>query len=72
MQEEIESVMDAVRKHHKLYENALPLIASENITSNTVRILLASDLSHRYAEGKADFGCKCEYRCSFCAYFAKR
>ncbi len=51
MQEEIESVMDVVRKHHKLYENALPLIASENITSNTVRILLASDLSHRYAEG---------------------
>jgi len=51
MQEEIESVMDAVRKHHKLYENALPLIASENITSNAVRILLASDLSHRYAEG---------------------
>ncbi len=51
MQEGIESVMDAVRKHHALYENALPLIASENITSNTVRILLASDLSHRYAEG---------------------
>ena len=51
MQEEIESVIDAVRNHHELYTNALPLIASENITSNPVRMLLASDLSHRYAEG---------------------
>jgi len=63
MQEEIEGVMNATRKHHELYENALPLIASENITSNTVRRLLASDLSHRYAEG--DIGNRfyqgCEY-----------
>jgi len=44
-------IVDAVKKHHELYRNALPLIASENITSNTVRMLLASDLSHRYAEG---------------------
>jgi len=51
MQAEIESVVNAVRKHHELYANALPLIASENIASNTVRMLLASDLSHRYAEG---------------------
>jgi len=51
MQEEIKSVIDAVRNHHELYTNALPLIASENITSNPVRMLLASDLSHRYAEG---------------------
>ncbi len=51
MQAEIGSVIDAVRKHHELYTNALPLIASENITSNPVRMLLASDLSHRYAEG---------------------
>jgi glycine hydroxymethyltransferase len=50
-QVEIESVVDAVRNHHELYANALPLIASENITSNPVRMLLASDLSHRYAEG---------------------
>lgn len=63
MQEEIESVMAAVRKHHELFENALPLIASENITSNTVRILLASDLSHRYAEGDVGnrFYQGCEY-----------
>jgi glycine hydroxymethyltransferase len=51
MQAEIESVIDAVKDHHELYTNALPLIASENVTSNPVRMLLASDLSHRYAEG---------------------
>jgi glycine hydroxymethyltransferase len=62
MQEEIERIIEAVRKHHELYENALPMIASENITSNTVRLLLASDLSHRYAEGDVGHrfyqGCK--------------
>ncbi|MHC1610782.1 MAG: serine hydroxymethyltransferase [Candidatus Methanospirareceae archaeon] len=51
IQAEIEGIVDAVRKHHELYADALPMIASENITSNTVRMLLASDLSHRYAEG---------------------
>ena len=51
MHAEIESVIDAVKDHHELYTNALPLIASENVTSNPVRTLLASDLSHRYAEG---------------------
>lgn len=52
MEAEIEEIVDAVRKHHELYKNALPMIASENITSNKVRMLLASDLSHRYAEGE--------------------
>jgi glycine hydroxymethyltransferase len=51
MRREIEKIVESVRKHHELFANALPLIASENITSNTVRMLLASDLSHRYAEG---------------------
>ncbi|MBE0516418.1 MAG: serine hydroxymethyltransferase [Methanophagales archaeon] len=51
MSREIEKIVESVRKHHELFTNALPLIASENITSNTVRMLLASDLSHRYAEG---------------------
>lgn len=51
MHREIEKIVESVRKHHELFTNALPLIASENITSNTVRMLLASDLSHRYAEG---------------------
>ena len=52
MEAEIENIVDAVRRHHELYKNALPMIASENITSNKVRLLLASDLSHRYAEGE--------------------
>nr|QNO55581.1 serine hydroxymethyltransferase [Methanosarcinales archaeon ANME-1 ERB7] len=52
MEAEIETIVDAVRRHHELYKNALPMIASENITSNKVRLLLASDLSHRYAEGE--------------------
>ncbi len=51
MQDKIEEIMEAAREHKDLYEHALPMIASENITSGAVRKLLASDLSHRYAEG---------------------
>ena len=51
MQDKIEEIMEAARAHKDLYEHALPMIASENITSGAVRKLLASDLSHRYAEG---------------------
>ncbi|MHC1635972.1 MAG: serine hydroxymethyltransferase [Candidatus Methanospirareceae archaeon] len=60
---EIDSIVEAVRKHHELYKNALPMIASENITSRTARMLLASDLSHRYAEGEVGerFYEGCEY-----------
>jgi glycine hydroxymethyltransferase len=52
MWKEIDGVIEAVRKHHELYKNALPLIASENVTSKSVRMLLATDLAHRYAEGE--------------------
>ncbi|MHA1652285.1 MAG: serine hydroxymethyltransferase [Candidatus Helarchaeota archaeon] len=38
-------------KHHKLFENAIPLIASENVTSPAVREAIVCDFSHRYAEG---------------------
>jgi glycine hydroxymethyltransferase len=62
-QAEIASVVDAVRRHHELFMHALPLIASENITSNTVRTLLASDLSHRYAEG--DVGSRYYQGCTY-------
>ena len=60
---EIEEIMEAVEQHQELYRNALPLIASENVTSEKVRILLASDLSHRYAEGEvgARFYQGCKY-----------
>lgn len=44
-------IKELTKEHHKWMENSINLIASENITSTTVREALASDLSHRYAEG---------------------
>ena len=41
------------KEHHEWMKNSINLIASENITSLSVREALASDLSHRYAEGKS-------------------
>lgn len=61
--EEVATVLEAVRRHHELYRDCLPMIASENITSVTVRRLLASDLSHRYAEG--DVGNRFYQGCEF-------
>jgi glycine hydroxymethyltransferase len=40
-----------LQKHHKLFQECIPLIASENISSPAVREVLASDFGHRYAEG---------------------
>ncbi|MDY6931748.1 MAG: serine hydroxymethyltransferase [Halobacteriota archaeon] len=51
MKHEVEEIIDTVKDHHRFFKNSLPMIASENITSRTVRALLSSDLSHRYAEG---------------------
>jgi len=45
---EIENI---TKQHHNWMRNSINLIASENITSISVREALASDLSHRYAEG---------------------
>jgi glycine hydroxymethyltransferase len=45
------NIKELTKKHHKWMEDSINLIASENITSTTVREALASDLSHRYAEG---------------------
>jgi glycine hydroxymethyltransferase len=45
------SIKEATKEHHKWMKNSINLIASENITSLGVREALASDLSHRYAEG---------------------
>ncbi|MHA1265269.1 MAG: serine hydroxymethyltransferase [Candidatus Helarchaeota archaeon] len=49
-------------QHHKMFENAIPLIASENITSPAVREAICCDFSHRYAEGwpgeRVYAGCK--------------
>jgi len=41
------------KEHHEWMKNSINLIASENITSLSVREALATDLSHRYAEGKS-------------------
>ncbi|MGZ4902404.1 MAG: serine hydroxymethyltransferase [Halobacteriota archaeon] len=47
----VDDVVQSARAHNEWFRNSLPLIASENITSPTVRQLLATDLAHRYAEG---------------------
>ncbi|NHJ02872.1 MAG: aminotransferase class V-fold PLP-dependent enzyme [Candidatus Heimdallarchaeota archaeon] len=44
-------IRNILEKHHKYWNNAIPLIASENLTSPAVRELAISDLAHRYAEG---------------------
>ena len=44
-------IKEVTKEHHRWMENSINLIASENITSIDVREALASDLSHRYAEG---------------------
>ena len=63
MRKAVESVFEAVRRHHEFYRFALPMIASENVTSLSVRKLLASDFSHRYAEG--DVGRRFYQGCEF-------
>jgi glycine hydroxymethyltransferase len=40
-----------LREHHKWFQESIPLIASENVSSPAVREALASDFGHRYAEG---------------------
>ncbi len=45
-------MFQAAVAQHRLLEDAIPLIASENVTSLTVRSLLTTDFGHRYAEGK--------------------
>ncbi len=50
-EKEAYAVRDAVKRHHAWFEECLPMIASENITSALVREACASDFSHRYAEG---------------------
>jgi len=45
------SVREITQRHHAWLNECLPMIASENVTSHLVREVLASDLSHRYAEG---------------------
>lgn len=55
-------IRELVIKHNKLFEESIPLIASENIISPLVKEALISDLEHRYAEGwpgeRVYAGCK--------------
>jgi glycine hydroxymethyltransferase len=44
-------ILTLLTEHHALYQQVLPLIASENIPSPAVREALATDLGNRYAEG---------------------
>ena len=44
-------IREILLNHHKYWENSIPLIASENLTSPAVREVAISDLVHRYAEG---------------------
>jgi glycine hydroxymethyltransferase len=59
---EFRSVIRKVRAHEKLFSESLPLVASENLASRSVREVLSSDLGHRYAEGwpgeRVYAGCK--------------
>ncbi len=45
------NIKKITKEHHEWMKNSINLIASENIASRDVREALASDLSHRYAEG---------------------
>ncbi|MFW6138471.1 MAG: serine hydroxymethyltransferase [Spirochaetota bacterium] len=47
----VRTVYDSVRKQNQWRMRTINLIASENVTSRTVRRLAGSDFAHRYAEG---------------------
>ena len=51
MQQDIDVIMRATQAHHSWYRDCLPMIASTNLMSRKARLLAASDLAHRYAEG---------------------
>ncbi len=44
-------VFAKLKDHNKWFENLIPLIASENVTSPAVREAIISDFGNRYAEG---------------------
>ena len=56
-------IKEITKEHHNWMENSINLIASENITSTSVREALASNLSHRYAEGLS--GCRLYEGCKY-------
>lgn len=62
MSEKIAEIRELLIQHHEEFKKAIPLIASENITSPAVDEACNSDFSHRYAEGwvgqRVYAGCK--------------
>jgi glycine hydroxymethyltransferase len=51
MENQLKIIKNLLIEHHKTFANAIPLIASENITSIQCREACNTDLQHRYAEG---------------------
>ena len=62
MKKKVEEIRNILIEHNKFFNNSIPLIASENITSPAVDEACNSDFSHRYAEGwvgeRVYAGCK--------------
>ncbi len=62
MKNQYAKLISLVKQHEKWFSESLPLVASENVASRTVRQVLSSDLGHRYAEGwpgeRVYAGCK--------------
>lgn len=62
MKNKYTEVISLVKQHERWISESLPLVASENVASRTVRQVLSSDLGHRYAEGwpgeRVYAGCK--------------
>jgi len=50
-QDDYNHVFDLLQQHHKLFQQCIPLIASENVPSPAVRETLTTDFGNRYAEG---------------------
>ena len=62
MKNQFGRIASLVRQHEKWFSESLPLVASENVASRSVRQVLSSDLGQRYAEGwpgeRVYAGCK--------------
>ena len=51
MSKKLAEIRSILEEHHMMINNAIPLIASENVTSPAVNEAIVCDFSHRYAEG---------------------
>jgi len=62
-QNNVSEIQNLLKNHTQWMKDSINLIASENITSSQVKSAMASDLAHRYAEGKCGerFYEGCEY-----------